>query len=349
MAYFHPILDATEQNNLSLIKDIASSEDISSLTGQMMSFACEDGFLDIVKFLVEEHYVKLDFGVFQYYDDALRSGHIDILNYLLPKNLDPEDLVQGFFTAISLKNTTAIDLFLQHQVSIENSHLTLVFHNSYNETIWKLLNHCDSQKSLDYALWLAAKYDQPDMVDYLLKKGADYHYQNHLALRVSITHNRIDNLKLILNAGANIHYTDDPNLKAINLALSHGHQEMINYLISLGETVSADLFEYVLLSQNFSLIENFIKDYKVDLFSDKKNILIKMMNAFCLDSLHYLFEIYYDHDSELIHELSEDDSLSGKCFDESKIYLKKFIKLQLTKSLDNELPYQLTEEIKSKI
>ncbi len=82
----------------------------------------------------------------------------------------------------------------------------------------------------DWALGLAAYYDQLDVVKYLVEKGANIHAQDERALRGAAEYGQLDVVKYLVERGANIHAQDD---LALGWAARNGHQDVVDYLKSL--------------------------------------------------------------------------------------------------------------------
>lgn len=77
------------------------------------------------------------------------------------------------------------------------------------------------------ALLWASSNGHVEVVKLLLEAGADIHVNNDYALRMTSGNGCVETVKILLNAGADIHARDD---EALRWASSNGHAEVVNLL-----------------------------------------------------------------------------------------------------------------------
>jgi ankyrin repeat protein len=89
------------------------------------------------------------------------------------------------------------------------------------------------------ALWWAALENRPDMVQFLVSKGADVNkgaraYQFSTPLHVACRKGYIDIAQILLNAGADVNSRTTWNKTPLHRAMDGPHQEVVALLISWG-------------------------------------------------------------------------------------------------------------------
>lgn len=65
----------------------------------------------------------------------------------------------------------------------------------------------------------AVFYNKNKIVEYLISIGADVQYFENISLDYAITHENIDLIKILINAGANVNEIYPKNFKKLNLLL----------------------------------------------------------------------------------------------------------------------------------
>ncbi|MDN8018107.1 ankyrin repeat domain-containing protein [Burkholderia multivorans] len=91
-----------------------------------------------------------------------------------------------------------------------------------------------------YALREAASFGHAEIVEILIKHGADLHDWNDWALRVSAAGGYLEVVKVLLENGANVHAYND---WAYREAFLRGHTEIAKLLLAYGADEQAALQE----------------------------------------------------------------------------------------------------------
>jgi ankyrin repeat protein len=89
----------------------------------------------------------------------------------------------------------------------------------------------------DHLLWICAQEGKVEFVKYLLDAGANVHAYSDDALRLASDNGHTEVVKLLLDAGADVHAYDD---YALRLASENGHTEVVKLLLDAGANVHAD-------------------------------------------------------------------------------------------------------------
>ena len=99
-----------------------------------------------------------------------------------------------------------------------------------------------------HALGLAAKKGHLEVVKYLIEKGANIHADNDLALQWASGNGHLDVVKYLVESGADIHADDD---HALQRASKNGHLSVVKYLVQNGADIHADDdFALIMASKN---------------------------------------------------------------------------------------------------
>jgi ankyrin repeat protein len=81
----------------------------------------------------------------------------------------------------------------------------------------------------------AAKNGHLEVVQFLIRNGADIHADNDLAIRHAARNEHLDVVRYLIENGANIHAHDD---WALRYAAMDGHLDVIQYLMENGADTS---------------------------------------------------------------------------------------------------------------
>jgi ankyrin repeat protein len=84
----------------------------------------------------------------------------------------------------------------------------------------------------DNALVLCAAHGKLEWVKFLIAAGADVHYWYDYALRWAAENGHLEIVKELLKAGADVHAKapDSPAPSALKAAQKQGHQDVVNFL-----------------------------------------------------------------------------------------------------------------------
>ena len=105
----------------------------------------------------------------------------------------------------------------------------------------------DNMKDIDQdifdeesALFIASRNDNFEIVKYLIQLGANVNLHNNYYSYTSLFGSSLENMKLLVDAGANIHHVNKLGHTALSNACSEGLLEEVKYLISVGADVNVD-------------------------------------------------------------------------------------------------------------
>ncbi len=167
--------------------------------------AAENGYLDIVMFLVENVPNIHNFN--DVFDAAIVKGHLEIVKYLL-KNVRELDI------------NWQDDYFIK--LAAENCHLDIVKYLYENGANISAENY--------YTLRYSAKNGCLEVVKYLLELGADIHAEHDDALLLALKNGHLDVVKYLVSKGAKLRIIDDSLLEYL---LQKSYYNIITYLISI--------------------------------------------------------------------------------------------------------------------
>lgn len=149
-----------------------------------LKLACESGYLDIVKYLIEK---GVDPDNYKYIDIATEFGHLEVVKYLVKLNTSIHSGMNECLVA-----------------SASGGHLEIVK--------YFLDFHSDKNLSLEEPLLEAIKYDRLPIVKYLIKQGANIHDCNDYGLLVASNLRHLEMVKYLVGLGCNVNLIKDPNL-----------------------------------------------------------------------------------------------------------------------------------------
>ena len=109
-----------------------------------------------------------------------------------------------------------------------NDKLSIAASNGDLDTCVKLIRKgADIHTRDDLALRWAALFGRRDVVKFLVENDANIHAENDRALRWAARNNHFEIMKLLVENGANIHADND---EALRLAAERGHLQVVDYL-----------------------------------------------------------------------------------------------------------------------
>jgi ankyrin repeat protein len=185
------------------------------------------GYLDIVKYLVEECNADIHgYGEDNYEEEALlmsiKRDHFEVVKYLIEKGA----IFQDFHDEFGI--------------------LQMIANNGNLEMMKYLVKNglCKNE-----ALYLYALRNNFEMVKYLIEQGANINYDNGITLRVSAERDRFEMVKYLVEHGANINVHGGGNNPApLVSSAENGNLEMVKYLVEHGANVNIAKNEALLWS-----------------------------------------------------------------------------------------------------
>ena len=112
-------------------------------------------------------------------------------------------------------------------------------------------------ENLDKLLIQAASDGHTDTVKLLLDAGANVHAENDQALRWAASDGHTDTVKLLLDAGANVHACDDD---ALRLAAFDSYTDTVKLLLDAGANAHANYDEALRLAASTEIVK-LLKNY----------------------------------------------------------------------------------------
>lgn len=192
--------------------------------------ACRENRTDVIKELLK-------------FDEVLEAIRTDIEN--IPesaKKLERFNRAQETLSDAAFYSEKTLDLLLENGINIKTyggNALRFATGNGKIEMMQKLLDHgvpIDSNiRPGVTALTVACINDHKNIVESLLKNGADIHVNNDYPMRMACFHGRFEVVKLLLKNGAKIN-----NNESLYWACFHGRENVVKLLLENGADVNTE-------------------------------------------------------------------------------------------------------------
>lgn len=177
---------------------------------------------------------------------ACRNGCTDLVRFLLKYGIDKYGFDKdtdkcypciNFTTAVDHKYIDIVCLFLEYgSVNIKSLNCgftrAIIFHEDMKMAKLLLYHGADPSSALP----LASCNNLIDIAKYLLKNGADVHYDNDESLTNACFKGYFEIVKLLIEHGADIHIH---NNRSLQWASMNGHLEVVKLLIENGADIHA--------------------------------------------------------------------------------------------------------------
>lgn len=222
--------------------------------------ACQYGYLDIVKFMVDHaangHFNYLrSISKYNTHDNILnasKNGHLEIIKYLvecgyvLNTNNCKVPMFYassgGYLEIIKYFDEKNVDLHVNNEYSLNfacmKGHLEIV--KFFIEEKGFNVNSIYDDSS--FPLYWASKNGHLDIVIYLIEKGADIHLCNDIALCYACENGNYDIAKYIIGKKDNIYAN---NQMAIKKAFENKHYDIVKLLSDSGSNIDVIYDDYI--------------------------------------------------------------------------------------------------------
>lgn len=204
---------------------------------------------------------------------SILCGNIDAINILINhgakvnvQSVGPRTKTSNLHTAIFLKNTEIIKLLCDKKANVNQK-----------------IKTCGSTP-----LHFAIEFDCPEMMDYMISRGAIIHAKNNFdntlihTLVLTKKYNK-DLLEILVKLGVDLHYKNFKHLTALHMAVMY-NTSMIQPLIDIGSFIHLDLIE---LAKKHNVLEEFEKCAFIKTETDN---LIKFINKVDLPKIEEILK-----------------------------------------------------------
>lgn len=297
----HAIYEASKKGHLDIIKYLVKKgADVNARDGNVLMFASINGNLELVKFLIENG-ADMNMNDLQSVYSAIDCNHIDILKYFI-ENTDIEQHEYDYFLeyAIIKRKSDIIRYFIDKDVFFDELLDIIVEHiddNDIFEYIYDKYSNSENSKSILVSLFrhgklnfinhvirsnnlknrmlkqpllsniieVAARYNNVNMIEYLVEWGVNISENCGSALKMAAYMGNYDTVKYLIELGVNIHANDDVAFfeairkgslnivkllikkgvdihvrdgSALAIAMCRNHIHIVKYLIKKGMTVN---------------------------------------------------------------------------------------------------------------
>lgn len=292
----------------------------------LLAIACKNQHVEIVRFLLK-HYVSTDVGVFQstFLDSkknpvtplgiacqkksleivqllvdscvdiekesfhrgsplivAAQSGRVEIVNYLLDRgaNIEKKDSIgnTALMNAIQEEHLPVIQLLIDRGANI----------NTFNN-------------KKETPLSIACRNNMNQLVEFLISKGANINGSRNeqtTLLMIACENNNEELFHFLLEKGV-FSNTPDSYRALLSTCCKHGHQSLVELLISKGALVeaSAELIQIAYRFNQLHLIKYFLLHYGIDFF--RQASIHEIVAKICLEARLDVLKIFLDAQLQL--------------------------------------------------
>lgn len=230
---------AVDGGNLDVIQLLMTQNiDCTVDNNYALHSACDNGFLHIVKYLIEICNVKITETAI---DFAANNGHLNVVQYLY-QNGSP--ITELSLARSSYNGHLSTLKYLVKSGGIPTTQVILMGINGRHDDIIYYLLETSDDYDYNELLCVASFQGNLQLVKYLIeKKNVDISYNDYTAMCIAADNNQIDVIKYFLECGANI---EADNYYMLRTACNEGYFDLVKYLIELGSDIHI-LNDYPLL------------------------------------------------------------------------------------------------------
>ena len=299
----YPIYCAVKNKNLNMIKILLNNNFDLKRESYILSYAIENSDENIVKYLVENGADMYSYEITALYQAVLNLNP-KLVEYFLDKGASIEkaggtDVYGNIMMAAAgskfnnSNDKSPVDLTLLEK-SAENSAkitemligkadkniindslegktpLIIAVGNSYIDTAKILIENGANINAVDIEGWSALSYavnnGDIEIAKLLLENKAKIKDELLIAIKSPIVESSINIMKLLIENGANINYTDENGFNPLNIAIESGDMELTKFLITNGANVNSlmqdgvSLIGYAIAQNNMDLLQMLIEN-----------------------------------------------------------------------------------------
>ena len=299
----YPIYCAVKNKNLNIIKILLNNNFDLKRESYILSYAMENSDENIVKYLVENGADMYSYEITALYQAVLNLNP-KLVEYFLDKGASIEkaggtDVYGNIMMAAAgskfnnSNDKSPVDLTLLEK-SAENSAkitemligkadkniindslegktpLIIAVGNSYIDTAKILIENGANINAVDIEGWSALSYainnGDIEIAKLLLENKVKIKDELLIAIKSPIVESRINIMKLLIENGANINYTDENGFNPLNIAIESGDMELTKFLITNGANVNSliqdgvSLIGYAIAQNNMDLLQILIEN-----------------------------------------------------------------------------------------
>ena len=299
----YPIYCAVKNKNLNIIKILLNNNFDLKRESYILSYAMENSDENIVKYLVENGADMYSYEITALYQAVLNLNP-KLVEYFLDKGASIEkaggtDVYGNIMMAAAgskfnnSNDKSPVDLTLLEK-SAENSAkimqmiidkvdkklindslegktpLIIAVGNSYIDTAKILIENGANINAVDIEGWSALSYainnGDIEIAKLLLENKVKIKDELLIEIKSPIVESRINIMKLLIENGANINYTDENGFNPLNIAIESGDMELTKFLITNGANVNSlmqdgvSLIGYAIAQNNMDLLQILIEN-----------------------------------------------------------------------------------------
>jgi len=271
-AYYERMYTSSEINHMKLVKFyLKHKKDISPF----IRSASYNGHINVVKFILDNggdiHYEE-DIGL----EMACENGELEMVKFLV---LHGADKSKGFKTAITYGRYDIVKFFVEKGVDInldDGYAIRVACYQNYRSMIYYLVEKgADIHSQNNYPVRIACSEGYLDLIKYLIEHGADIYTENqgiNSGLCMASINGHLEVVKYLVEV-LNVTIND----LSFRLASFYGHLNIIEYFVEKGVDIYthneegflwANYFEYKDTTKNITLFNDDL-DYECSVCLEK--------------------------------------------------------------------------------
>jgi ankyrin repeat protein len=240
----------------SLIEECKSDEDKLKFEELAVARACDKNYIETIKSLLEKYksFREKDTFIKFILFKAFMKDEVNIIKFLYNQDINITSEIEFNYLldcSITNENYELVELLLKGNLNfqIHNKNLNKLYSKMYSNfkdkafDLIKLLlergidiNNSESKNEFSFLLF-ACNIDRLDIIDYLIKKGANIEitgYEMYTPLKYACKEGKLQLVKFLVENGADVNGKSDYIGRPITIAYDNGNLDIVKYLLDKG-------------------------------------------------------------------------------------------------------------------
>ena len=211
---------------------------------EALSLACENGHLNVVKYLVENG-ANIHVGIERPLRSACREGHLKVVKYLVEHGANIRETNDEYALVVAAEegHLAVVQYLVEQGAHIQgqyNEALRSACRYGHLAVVQYLVEQgADIQVNDDEEdpLVSAAAGGHLAIIQYLKEQGADIHMDMEHALKSASRYGHLAIVKYLVEQGADIHIEDE---LVLMIAAERGYLKLVKYLVEQGADITVN-------------------------------------------------------------------------------------------------------------